>query len=359
MIMNPSRPKSGVTMNDVAEYANVSQTTVSRVLNNHSGINAATRRLVLDAMQKLNYRNCVHTRISILMCPLPEQSDPLALDCFSSIIAGIQENFNPQEFDLSLQVLPAGAEELPQPEKQQGVILLGYPDERLRRRLRERQIPYVIASADCRTRNEDLVPIDGFNAGLTGCLRLLELGRKRFGFLLTEYDLPRYAGFQMELMRRGLPIRPEDVRIVKDSEYSSFVEETYHLLAEESLPEVLVVSYIDVARIIHKMLHMNQVRVPEDVLLFSFSHRPRRSSAILHVSFNPRELGRRAALRLLEKLRMPDDPPIQIMIPTSTDREDTGKSPYIPGKQAGQPDSGSPACLESSSTTTPDRKGIA
>ena len=56
---------------------------------------------------------------------------------------------------------------------------------------------------------------------------------------------------------------------------------------------------------------------------------------------------------------MPDDPPIQIMIPTSTDREDTGKSPYIPGKQAGQPDSGSPASLESSSTTTPDRKGIA
>lgn len=358
MIMNPSRPRSGVTMNDVAEYANVSQTTVSRVLNNHSGINAATRKLVLDAMQKLNYRNCVHTQIAILICPLPEQSDPLALDCFSSIIAGIQENFTPQEFDLALQVLPAGAEELPQPELRQGVILLGYPSERLRKRLRERQIPYVIASADFRTPDEDLVTIDGFNAGLTGCLRLLELGRKRFGFLLTKYDWPRYAGFQMELMRRGLPIRPEDVRIVKDSEYPSFVEETYRLLAEKNLPEVLVVSYIDIARIILKMLHMNQVRVPEDILLFSFSHRPRRNSDIPHISFNPRELGRRAALRLFEKLRMPDDPPVQIMIPTSMDGEETEKSPYVLGKQEPQPDGGSLASPKISLTATPDRKGI-
>ena len=120
MVSNPGRMKSDVTMNDIAEYANVSQTTVSRVINNHPGINSATRQLVLDAMQKLNYRNCVHTRVAIALCPLPEQNDPLALDCFSSIVAGIQESFNPQEFDLSLQVLPFGAEELPKPENPQG-----------------------------------------------------------------------------------------------------------------------------------------------------------------------------------------------------------------------------------------------
>ncbi|WP_294504267.1 LacI family DNA-binding transcriptional regulator [uncultured Victivallis sp.] len=322
MVSNPGRMKSDVTMNDIAEYANVSQTTVSRVINNHPGINSATRQLVLDAMQKLNYRNCVHTRVAIALCPLPEQNDPLALDCFSSIVAGIQESFNPQEFDLSLQVLPFGAEELPKPENPQGVILLAYPGEQLRSHLRERKIPYVIASTDCYTQTEDLVAVDGFNAGVAGASWLLSSGRTRFGFLLTEYDLPRYAGFQMELMRRGVQIRPEDLRLVRDSEYSSFMEEAYQWLAQGDLPEVLVISYIDISIVIRKMLMMNHIRVPEDVLIFSFSHRPRKNSEIFYASFDPRLLGRRAALRLIEKFRSPDDSPIQIMIPMLPDENE-------------------------------------
>ncbi len=324
--MNASRPKSTVTMNDVAEYANVSQTTVSRVLNNHPGINAATRQVVLDAMQKLNYRNCVHTRIAVLICSLPEQSDPLALDCFSSTVAGIQENFDPQEFDLSILVLPAATEEPPQPESYEGAILLGFPSPELRNELRERGIPYVIASSDCFSSTEDVITIDGFNAGITGCARLLELGRKRIGFLVTEHDLPRYAGFRTELMRNGLPIRPEDYRTVKDTEYPSFVEEIHRWIAGGDLPDALVISYIDVAMIIRKMLILNGIKVPEEVLLFSFSHRPRRNAEILHISFDPRQMGRRAARRLQEKFRQPDDPPIQIMIPATLDETNSQSS---------------------------------
>ena len=202
------------------------------------------------------------------------------------------------------------------------MILLGYPGEPLRRHLREQKISYVIASTDCYTQTEDLVAVDGFNAGVSGAEWLLSTGRTRFGFLLTEYDLPRYAGFQMELMRRGLHSRPEDLRLVRDSEYSSFMEETYQWLAQGDLPEVLVISYIDISIVIRKMLLMNKVRIPEEVLIFSFSHRPRKNSEILYASFDPRQLGRRAAMRLIEKFRFPDDSPIQIMIPMLPDRNE-------------------------------------
>ena len=41
---------------DVAKLAQVSQTTVSRVLNNPDKVSPSTRRKVLHAMRKLNYR---------------------------------------------------------------------------------------------------------------------------------------------------------------------------------------------------------------------------------------------------------------------------------------------------------------
>ncbi|MBN2304637.1 MAG: LacI family DNA-binding transcriptional regulator [Anaerolineae bacterium] len=50
------RPTKRVTMADVAEYAGVTKTTVSRVLNNKGEISAETREKVLKAIEHLGYR---------------------------------------------------------------------------------------------------------------------------------------------------------------------------------------------------------------------------------------------------------------------------------------------------------------
>jgi DNA-binding LacI/PurR family transcriptional regulator len=43
------------TINDVAREAEVSRSTVSRVINQKSEVNEETREIVLQAMRKLNY----------------------------------------------------------------------------------------------------------------------------------------------------------------------------------------------------------------------------------------------------------------------------------------------------------------
>lgn len=53
--MNRNPPKH-VTMNDVADDAGVSYQTVSRVINEHPHVAAATRQRVMDAIERLDYR---------------------------------------------------------------------------------------------------------------------------------------------------------------------------------------------------------------------------------------------------------------------------------------------------------------
>jgi LacI family transcriptional regulator len=52
----PQEPSSPVTLSDVAQYAGVSTSTVSRVLNNKGEISDETRRRVFDAIKTLGYR---------------------------------------------------------------------------------------------------------------------------------------------------------------------------------------------------------------------------------------------------------------------------------------------------------------
>ena len=314
-----------VSMNDVANRAGVSQSTVSRVINHHPGIRPETRDTVLDALRELGYKSEIMNlirpepeperhRISIVMCPLPEQADPFALEYFSLLAQGIRDEFAGSETVPDQQTLPAGATELPEPGRYDGVILLGYPSEALRLQLRESGIPYVIASGDMGSNCEDVVTANHFDGCAEGCAYLLGQGVKRVGFLLDKHGLSRYAGFQSVLLSRNIPVRPEDLRIVPDTRTSSYITAIHHWIAAKNLPEALVVSYVEAASAVKAMLELNRLRIPEDVRLLSFGHYSH-SEPIATLDIDARVIGRRAGIRLLEKLRHPDDPPVQIQVP--------------------------------------------
>lgn len=52
--------KKTIKLDDVAELAGVSKTTVSRVLNNRGYLSDKTIKKVHDAMDKLNYLSLIH-----------------------------------------------------------------------------------------------------------------------------------------------------------------------------------------------------------------------------------------------------------------------------------------------------------
>ena len=54
--------KNNLTINDIAEMANVSKTTVSFILNGKEGISEKTRKKVLDVIEQTNYKPTLNSK---------------------------------------------------------------------------------------------------------------------------------------------------------------------------------------------------------------------------------------------------------------------------------------------------------
>lgn len=302
----------------------MSQSTVSRVLNNQPGISRHTRTTVLETLRQLGYKTSSgHAKpeaeetaaVSLVMCPLPEQNDPFALEYFATVASGIRETLEKVGARLRLQTLPAGAAELP------GATTAGRGDPaRLSLGRTARRPAETTYCVHHRLRGH-LQQHRGYGHGqqLRGERGGLSLpapaGIRRIGFLMAPFGLERYAGFQMELLRNSLNVRPEDFRLQPNTQLPTFIEAIHHWIAEKDLPEALVVSHIDAARAIKTMLLLNGFRIPEDIQLVAFDHHPGTCSEIISLHTDPYQLGRHAALRIQHKLRHPNEAPVHTVVP--------------------------------------------
>lgn len=127
------RNGNAVNMTDVALKAGVSQSTVSRVLNNQPSISRHTRTTVLETasgnsdtkpapvMRNPKPKKRLPSVWSCVLCR--EQNDPFALEYFATVASGIRETLEKVGARLRLQTLPAGAAELPGATTAEGVIL--------------------------------------------------------------------------------------------------------------------------------------------------------------------------------------------------------------------------------------------
>ncbi len=323
--MRVKKKNNPVNMTDVALRAGVSQSTVSRVINRNSAISQKTRNQVLETLREMGYKSeyvklfsldaAEKKNLDLVMCPLPEQKDPFALEYFSLLLQGACEVAKGTEYQIRTITIPADSDRIPEELGRNGAILVGYPSEKFRKNLREKNIPYVIASGDINVGNdEDLIAPNNFECGILGGSYLLERGCKRIGFMITKYNLVRFYGFQYVFRSHGLDILPSDLKIMKNSEIACFVESIHHWIAEKNLPDALVIGYSDSAEVVETILKLNGIRVPEDIVIMNFDHIPGKSGRP-YLYTRPDEMGRRGVLRLLEKIRNPNDLACWIIAP--------------------------------------------
>jgi DNA-binding LacI/PurR family transcriptional regulator len=197
-----------VTVRKIAAGLGVSIATVSRVLNENPGVHEETRRRVLDALRRNDYRPTWGAKrrvIAILLGENPEldpyQSDMLgALNKAASTSGCRLEIVSLRDLELLNERAIAGAISL----------LCGYPLER--RWARTSALPLVrVNGAGLGNDNVRSVSADGFAASKLCVERLWRAGHRRIGFFSSasaelERGLftRRYAGFLSEMKRRGV-----------------------------------------------------------------------------------------------------------------------------------------------------------
>ena len=215
---------SSITIKEVAQKANVSIATVSRVLNVKDRVAPETRDKVLEACKELGYSpNLQAQRLKLqrtqsIMAVLPF----LTLPSIVERLRGVQVALAQSEFDL----IPFSVESPEEREeylarlsnrsRADGVLVMSMPiTEHQARRFMDINMPVVLIDA-CHPEMKRVI-VDDYSGGKLATNHLLELGHTRIGFISDPLENPlhfsstasRYKGYCKALREANVAIEEQ------------------------------------------------------------------------------------------------------------------------------------------------------
>jgi LacI family transcriptional regulator len=245
--------KPRITLADIAEAAEVSKMTVSRVLNNKSGVSEETRQRILSAAEQLGYELqsqspldgshvialVIHNQPSVYHGELLKGISIAAEQLNCGLMLYTQTMFNHATHpDNSLSPLRTGLVD--------GVVMVVARDfETTVTALNRYQLPFVIIDHRSETPNEASVTATNRKGMLDATRYLLALGHKRIGFITGRMDIAcshdRLQGYRDALKEVGLPF-DEELVLEGDFLQPSGFQQSKTLLALHPAPTAIIAS---------------------------------------------------------------------------------------------------------------------
>jgi LacI family xylobiose transport system transcriptional regulator len=214
--------RSRATLSEVASLADVSVSTVSKVLNGRSGVSSETRERIEALLQNHQYnrRASKQQPAPLLEVLCYEIDSPFASD----LLAIIDQVARRRRIGMVL----TGATErhLPEPSwvddvlrrQPVGVILVACMlPAKDKQRLRSRNIPLVMVDP-AGNPGPDVPSIGSadWNGGYLATRHLIDLGHRRIGIITGPHDMlastARLSGYRTALDSAGIPVDPELIR---------------------------------------------------------------------------------------------------------------------------------------------------
>src|SRR5277367_3513846 len=276
-----------VTIQEVADLAQVSPKTVSRVINNEPLVRSDTRNRILQAIEQLNYRPNLNARglasnrsfLVGLFCDRPG-------DYLSEFQAGAVERC--RESSLHLMVEPWDVD-TPGIDKRidtllgqlrlEGVILLPPLSDHplVLCKLQEAAIPIVRIAPKLNVSATPSIGIDDYAAARQVTSHLVNLGHRRIGFILGRPEHgateQRYLGFVDEMRAHQIPVDPDLVQT------GNFVFADGLICAERMLraaqpPTAIFASNDDMAAAVVSMARKFGLDLPSQLSVAGFDDAP-------------------------------------------------------------------------------------
>ncbi|MEC0246478.1 substrate-binding domain-containing protein [Paenibacillus chitinolyticus] len=272
-----------ITIYDIAEKANVSAMTVSRVINNSGRISEATRKRVRKVMEELNYipnsmaRGLVLQKTKLLSLLITDITNPF----YTTIARGAEDTAKRSGYKL----LFGNSDEDYGKEKDyvemilstrvDGVLFAPTGDASLEqlRQLQKHGIPFVILDREVPGIETDVVLGDSKEGARKLVEHLIGLGHRRIALVNGSPDVStarlRYTGYREALLLGGLPL---DESLVVSLNYRQFQDEAslQVLLALPSPPTAIFAANNLLAVGIIQALRQKGLSVPEDVSVVCF-----------------------------------------------------------------------------------------
>lgn len=291
-LMPPSKDRNdrGVTMDEVARVAGVSQATVSRVVNGNPRVNSEAKRQVERAIERLGFvpniaaRTLVTRRSDSIGVVITEPTTRVFGDpFFAQVLRGVSNALTTRRQKLVLFLPQDSAEERDLTPylaagHVDGVIMYSlHGADPLPEQLHRRGIPVVVGGLPPTGATVSYVDNDNRGGAVLATRHLLELGRSRIATITGPADMPaaidRREGYRQALAEAGVE---SDASLEIEGAFTqeSGVEAMRELLGRDSGFDAVFVANDLMAAGAIQVLREAGRRVPDDVAVVGFDDAP-------------------------------------------------------------------------------------
>lgn len=303
-----------VTLASVAAEAGVSLTTISKVLNGHPDVAAATRARVEELLRRSGYRRRGGGRRSrSVELVLPDLHGPLSLE----VIDGVREAAAAAGHSLTLTVSGNGTagdaswlDAVLEHRPAAVIVYVGVAAE-VREILRSRDIPVVLVEpADAADPSVPAIGVAHWSAAVTATRHLIDLGHRRIAAISGPDSVvgshARLDGYRSAMHLAGLPV-PDGWSRFEELDAQAGERVAFDLLRRSHPPTAILAGSDMQALGVLNAAHAAGLHIPDDLSLVGYDDQPVSisSSPRLTTVHQPlRELGiaaARLALRLQDQ----------------------------------------------------------
>ena len=279
--------KKSVSINDIAKYARVSKSTVSRILNDKGKFSKDTIDKVLQVVKKLNYspsmvaRSLRNRRTKTVGLLLPNIANPF----FPAILKGVECVASENGYVVVL----CDSDERKEKESLyfqifenrwvDGIIFSGITgdeeEQKYIRTIHEKGTPVVLIDREIEGYFTNVVMIDNKRAAFDATTHLLELGHKKIGHIAGLQNIKvfvkRLEGYKEALAEYGIDFDPT---LMEEGDLS--IESgscAVRQLLKKKVTFTAIFAGTDLMAIgCIKELQKNGLRVPQDVSIVGFDN---------------------------------------------------------------------------------------
>jgi LacI family transcriptional regulator len=321
------------TLEQIAEQAGVSRSTVSRVMNDHPRVDDDTRARVLSVAERLNYqpniaaRSLAAGRTRILGLVIPMGVSALFTDpYFPLLIQGISSACSANDHSVMLWIAEPEYERRTIRQALQGGMIDGVilasalMDDPMLEALRTRGLPFILVGRHPTDDHLSYVDVDNKSAARDMVSYLVRLGYERIATITGPKNMiagaDRLQGYLTALKERR--VAPDPDLIVE----ADFTEEGGYIAMQRLMPfapDAVFAASDAMALGALRALRDAGKRVPDDVAVTGFDDVPfaaRTDPPLTTVRQPIQSMGACAAETLINMISHPDGQPHRVLLPT-------------------------------------------
>jgi len=322
-----------LTLEKIAQLAQVSRSTVSRVINDDPNVNDKTRLRVQQVIEQINFqpntaaRSLAGGRTRILGFVIPMGVSALFSDpYFPLLIQGVSSACNTLDYSVMLWLAEPEYERRTLRQVLHNRIIDGFiiasmiMDDPLLKPLMEGNLPYILIGRHPTNPDVSYVDVDNQNAARDAVSYLLRSGYRRIATIAGPQNMiggvDRLEGYRAALRQWNLPC--EDALIVE----SDFTEDGGYQAVQKLLPlqpEAIFTASDSIALGALRAIKDAGLSVPEDIGLVGFddsSFAARMTPPLTTVRQPITKTGMVAAETLIDMIEHPGSAPRRLILPT-------------------------------------------